>query len=259
MPLPPNIPTRPAPAQPNLPLQTTQLKLSDLQEPGLSTLNNLFSSIQNQITSLIGANGPTPLPSGANMGGAPVQNIGEPQSPADAISKAHAEANYSATALAPQLEAGQNTGLKTYRALNSKQQQESYSNFLEGVLNTAPTANTSTITGTTSGGSAVVSVSAGSHLFVSGNQNSYVQRTDTISLVSGMGVYYYYLSKGSQTLAISQPYAADTQANRTQANQDGTVIVGVATIDGSGLVTNQSAAGATTPATTGNFRLLTRL
>lgn len=249
------------PTQPTFPTQTTQLTLNDLQQEGLPVLNNLLTQMQTQLSSLAGANGPTPLPSGANVQGKPISNVGEPTGPSDAISKSHAEANYSAAALAPQLEAGNNqaTSLKSYRALNSRQQRENYSDFLEGVLNTAPTANTSTISGVLSGGNAVVTVTAGSHLFVSGNSNSYQQRTDTINATLGAGVYYYYLTQGSQTLAISPKFLSDTQANRTQVNQDGTVLVAVATIDNTGLLTNQSAAGATPPATTSNFRLLTRL
>jgi len=206
-----------------------------------------------------GASGPVKQPSGIDVQGSTVTGIAPPKNPTDAVSSAHAEANYSAAALAPQLESGSKSALKSYRALNSKQQRENYTDFLEGALNTSPTTNTSTISGSgVVGGSAVVTVSAGAHLFPSGNVTPYPQRSDTISVASP-AVYYYYLSRGSQTLALSPPFAADTQQSRLAINTDGNVLVAVASVDGSGLVLNESAAGATPPATTGNFRLLTRL
>lgn len=249
----------PPPNQPTTPIIGGQLKLSDLQEPGLPFLNAMLSQIQTQIQALQGAAGPTKLPAGVDVQGSTVTGIAPPKSPTDAVSSAHAEANYSAAALAPKLESGSRTALKTYRALNSKQQRENYTDFLEGALNTAPTTNTSTISGSgVVGGSVVVTVAAGSHLFPSGNVTPYPQRSDTIS-VGTPGVYYYFLSRGSQTLALSPPFTADTQQSRLSINADGTVLIAVASIDGSGLILNESAAGATPPATTGNFRLLTRL
>ncbi len=171
-------------AQPSAqPLQQTQLRLEDLQQPGLPTLNTLISQIQGQLNTLSGALGKTPLPAGADLGGSALTGLGAPTSPTDAVSLAHAQANYSAAAIAPQLESGSPAALKTYRALNSQQQQENYSNFLEGVLNTAPTANTSIIEATPpSGGSVTVTISAGAHLYVSGRQVTYTQRSDTLAL-----------------------------------------------------------------------------
>jgi hypothetical protein len=247
--------------QPTTPILGGQLKLSDLQEEGLPFLNAWKAQIENQVNKLSGATGPTQLPAGVDVKGSTVSNIGEPQSPTDAISKGHAEKNYSAEALAPKLESGSKTALKSYRQLNSKQQRESYSDFLESCMSTAPTTNTSSIAATGPvGGSATVTISAGSHQFVSGNQNSYAQRSDTLSLPSsGQSVYYYYLEKGSQTLAISPPYPQDSQQARLSVNQDGAVLVAVAAINSSGLIAQQSAAGTTPPSSTGNFRLLTRL
>lgn len=177
--------TTPASQQQRPPLQTIQLKKSDLEDPNLGVLNTLLMQIQTQVSQIIGAGGPAHLPAGIDVRGATVKNIGEPTAPGDAVSKLHAERNYSAAALAPQLEAGNNskTSLKTYRALNSKQQRESYSNFLEDVMNTTPTANTSTLSATPpSGGSVTVTISAGYHAFPSGKVDSYGQRSDTLTL-----------------------------------------------------------------------------
>jgi hypothetical protein len=129
-------------------------------------------------------------------------------------------------------------------------------------MSVAPTANTSTISsGSPSSGKVAVTISAGQHLFTSGKIVSYAQRTDSLSLPSGsaQSVYYYYLTVNSQSLAISPAFTEDTQQNRVQVNVDGTVLIAVATLGSGGLVTTQSAAGATPPSTTGNSRILARL
>ena len=98
--------------KPTTPILGGQLKLSDLQEEGLPFLNAWKAQIENQVNKLSGATGPTQLPAGVDVKGSTVSNIGEPQSPTDAISKGHAEKNYSAAALAPKLESGSSSALK---------------------------------------------------------------------------------------------------------------------------------------------------
>ena len=243
------------------PIQATQLKLSDLQQEGLPLLNSLLSQMATAINAQQGASGPVKQPSGIDVQGSTVTGIAPPKNPTDAVSSAHAEAKYSAKALAPKLESGSKTALKSYRQLNSKQQREQYSDFLEACMSTAPTTNSSSISATGPvGGSATVTISAGSHQFVSGNQNPYTQRSDTIAVPgSGQNVYYYSLTTGSQTLALSGPFPQDTQQARLSVNQDGQVLIAVAAINSSGLISQQSAAGSTPPSSTGNYRLLTRL
>lgn len=166
-----------------LPQQISQIKQADLQDPNLGFLNTLLTQMQVQINALSGATGKSPMPSGIDVKGSTVSNIGEPTAPGDAVSKAHAEANYSAAALAPQLDSGSKNSFKGYRSLNSKQQRESYSNFLENIMNTTPTANTSTLSADPpSGGSVAVTISAGYHVFPSGKTVSYGSRTDTLRL-----------------------------------------------------------------------------
>ena len=197
----PNIPTSHPP-----PLQQVQLKQADLEDPNLSFLNNLLTQMQTQISSLVGAGGPTPLPSGVDVKGATVKNIGPPVDDFDAVSKSHAEANYSAAALAPQLEAGNSskTTLKSYRAVNSKVQHESYSNFLENIMNTTPTANTSTLSADApAGGSVSVTISAGYHVFPSGKAVSYGQRTDTLTLPITFAISSIARASGIVTATLS--------------------------------------------------------
>lgn len=323
--------SRPAIPNPTTPFQSVQLKLSDLQEPGLPFLNSLLTQIQQQVNELTGASGKTILSSGVDVSGSTISNVGEPVSPADAISKSHAEANYSAAALAPQLESGGKTSLKTFRALNSKSQQEQFSTFLNRVTNTSPTTNTTIVTaGSPSGGAVTITIPAGYHLFVDGsiipfgtfsatvalpatnpitslarvsgvvtangtfsglsagesiyelgasdpsfdgtfvlltasptvltwNQTGFADATATGGSADTGGAFYFYLKYPSQTLAISGPFPSDTQQNRLAANADGQVLIGVAVVNGGGLVVNQSAAGATLPATTAGNRIVSRL
>lgn len=324
-----------SPPQPTVqPIQFTQLTSEDLKSP--ETLNTIFSQVFRSINQGIGAGGPTPLLSGANVAGKTISGIGEPQSLTDAVSKGHAEANYSAAAIAPQLEQGSGkTGLKSYRAINSKSQQESYSTFLNKTSNVAPTTSDSTITSTTpSGGTVTITVPAGNLFYVDGSQTYYNTFTLTVptpsstnlgsisraagvvtatpaflgsfSLVAGepvfisgvsdisfngsfilvtansgtitwdqpnfadgsssggsvtsSGCYYLYLENPSHTLAVSGPFASDSQQNRLAANNDGQVLVVVAVINSTGLVAAQSAGGATIPIVQNNGnRILGRL
>lgn len=322
------------PSQPTstpLPIQNTQLKLEDLQQPGLPLLNTLLAQIQQQIAALSGSNGKTVLPSGIDVAGSTVSGVGKPQLPSDAISLTHAESNYSAAAIAPQLESGGRFSLKTVRNLNSRAQSESNTTYLNRISNTTPTCNTSIISATApSGGSIDITITAGFHKFPDGSIITYGQFTDTVSVspaqaitslarVSGLvtatgtfsgltagesinesgavdssfdgtfvllsasgttltwsqtglpdatttggsastlGVYHFYLKNPSHQLAVSGPFPIDSQENRLDANVDQQVLICVATVDGGGLVLEQSAAGATPPAQTGNSRLINRL
>ena len=228
-------PAQPVPGQPTTPIISGQFTSADMQDPQLSLFNTWKTSIENQVNALSGTAGKSVLPAGVDVAGSTVTGIGEPTGPADAVSKGHAEANYSASALAPQLESGGQSSLKSYRALNSKAQKESYSNFLEGVLNTSPTANTSIITGAAPvGGSVMVTVSAGTHLFVSGSQASYAQRTDTLALPSSYSISSISRTANVVTAVLSSapPLAvgdAVAVTGVTDTSYDGTfVLTGVA-------------------------------
>jgi len=227
--MPPPIKPAAASAQP---FQQIQLKLEDLAEPGLPTLNSLFQQVFTQMNVQAGALGKTPLPSGADLAGSTLTGLAAPTSPTDAVSLAHAEANYSAAALAPQLETGGGSALKTYRALNSQQQQEQYSSFLNGVLNTAPTANTSIVTATApAGGSVVVTVSAGAHLRVDGSQVTYSQRSDTLALPTSYAISAISRSGNVVTATTS------TASSLTAGSGVSISGVGDASFDGSFLLT----------------------
>jgi hypothetical protein len=230
------------------PIQTTQFKVSDFTEAGLPFFNAQFTQLQNTVNALLGSAGKTQLASGIDVQGSTISSVGEPQSPTDAISKAHAEKNYSAVALAPQLESGAKggAGLKTFRALNSKAQQEMYSTFLNSVMNTSPTCNSSIITGAApSGGTVAVTVSAGYHYYVDNNKiTPYGQRTDTFSLptsysisaISRTGNVVTVTTTTPSGLVPGNPFAI---AGVTDSSYDGT-FVAIAPTSGTTITYNQN-------------------
>jgi len=166
---------------PVVPIQAIQLTENDLKNPGL--LNTYLQSIVQAINQGNGSTGKTVLPAGVDVQGSTVSGVGEPQTPTDAVSKVHAENNYSAAALAPQLEAGGSNTLKSFRALNSKQQQESYSTFLNRVTNTTPTTNSTVVTASApSGGSVTITIPAGFHQFPDGSIIPFGTFADTVAV-----------------------------------------------------------------------------
>jgi len=314
------------------PIQYTQLTADDLKDP--ATFNTIFSQVFTKLNSVLGTTGPAQLANGVDVGGSTISNVGEPQSSTDAISQSHAESNYSASVLQPKLEAGGTHTLRTYRALNSKQQQEKYSTYLTAVSNTAPTTNTTTVQAGAAGGGVVsFTIPAGYHLRVDGSQAPFNTFTATVPIptsqaintitrtaagvvtafgtfiglsagqsilvtgvldptydgtfilasvnpgnlvwnqlgqvaqpgsaggtVTSSGVYYVYLKYPSQNLAISGPFDSDSQQHRLEANIDGQVMIAVVVVDASGVVSTQSAAGATIPIAQNNGnRIVARL
>jgi hypothetical protein len=171
------------------PIQFTPLTKADLDDPNLGFLNQVLTQFANGINAGNGAMGKTVLPSGIDVKGATVSGVGEPQAPTDAVSKGHAEKNYSAAALAPQLEGSGKYSLKTMRRLGDTNQQESSSTYLNLLSNTTPTANTSIVTATPpSGGSVTFTVSAGFHQRMDGTIASYGTFTDTVALPSSQAI-----------------------------------------------------------------------
>jgi hypothetical protein len=181
------------PANPvSLPIQWAPLTASEVSGDPQSianALNQRLTQLFNSASASTGAAGRPTIPSGIDVAGSTVSSIGEPQSPYDAVSKFHAEANYSAAALAPQLEAGGKNGFKGYRSLNSKSQQESYSTFLNRVANTTPTTNSTVVTaGSPSGGNVTITIPAGQQLLMDGSIQTFSTLTFTVALPSSQAI-----------------------------------------------------------------------
>lgn len=110
---------RPAPkAPPPQPIQYSQLTPEDFSDPArVNKLNGMLTQLINAVNAGSGATGRTILPAGIDVQGETISGLGAPKSPSDAVSAAHAESNYGAPTLAPQLDLGGKNTLKGLAAL----------------------------------------------------------------------------------------------------------------------------------------------
>lgn len=188
------LPQRPA-VQAIAPVQFTA---EDMKNPAL--LNTILPQLINAVNSVLGVGGPAKLAGGVDVAGQQVTNLGQPRAETDAVSLAHAEGNYSAAALAPRLEAGGSHTLKTFRALNSKQQSEKFSTFLNQVSNTAPTTNTTIVVADGPvAGTVTVTIPAGYHNRVDGTVQAFGTFVFTVPTPMSFGVTSLLRSAGVVT------------------------------------------------------------
>lgn len=95
------------------PIQFTSLRKEDLTtDGGVASFNQQLSQIVTTLNSLVGAGGPTVLPAGIDVKGAPVTGLPAPTKASDAVSLDHASASYSPAAQQPQLDIGGKHALK---------------------------------------------------------------------------------------------------------------------------------------------------
>src|SRR5208337_4435766 len=188
------------------PLQQVILKKSDFEDESLPLINQQFSNIIQQINNLLGVNGTIRLNNHVDLGGNRIQNVGDAVLPTDAVSQLFGNSKYGPAALAPSFEALGKNVMQTYRRLSDPNQREKYSSFLNQVLNTAPTSNTSAITfGSPGGGTVSATVTAGFHQRVDGSQVPYAARTDTLSLPTAIGITSLTRSGNIVTAVTSSP------------------------------------------------------
>lgn len=161
------------------PVPSVILKKSDLEDESLSLLNQVLANFSQVLNNLIGVNGPIRLGNHLDLGGNRVTNVGDAISPTDAVSHIFASSQYGPAAIAPQLESLSKNVMQTYRRLSDKNQREKYSSFLNALVSTAPSSNTSIVTYDSGSGSATIT--AGHHLRVDGSAVPYTSRTDTLS------------------------------------------------------------------------------
>ena len=171
-----------------LPIQAPIFKESDFQGEGLGFVNQWMTKIAQTLNSLAGHAGPVSFANGINLNGSRISNAGKPLDPSDVVTLDYANEFLSPAAIQPQLEATSANPLQTYRQLNSKMQREKYSSFLNGILNTAPTANTGTLGGVPVGGSVDVTVNAGFHQRVDGSIVPFGSRTDALPLTASFSI-----------------------------------------------------------------------
>jgi len=190
-----------------LTLSAPLFKLADLQDEHLTLFNQWMTAIAQAINAQAGHGGPVKLASSLDLNGNSIINTGPPVKPSDVVTLDYAMKNFSPAAVRPQLESTSKTPLLSYRQLNNQVQRENYSSFLQGVLNTAPTANTSILTATPpAGGSIDVTVSAGFLQHVDGSQVPYASRTDTLPIATSYSITTLSRTAGVVTATLGSTY-----------------------------------------------------
>lgn len=116
--------SRPLPAHAALPIQSQQFTKEQLTDP--SVMNVWYQQVIDELNRLNGTLGPVPQPSGIDMRGQRVSNLGPPKNDGDAISSGHANTQFGAVAQQDQLDIGKPhalRGLSTTFALTQQNQQ----------------------------------------------------------------------------------------------------------------------------------------
>ena len=232
--------------------QATFDKRSFSEEPGLADFNQQWSFVIQALNQLLGNQGPTPLANHLNMTGHRVTGVADPQDPGDAVTLGYAQNNFGPSAVQPSLEILGQQIMQSMRRLNDPTQRELFSSFLNSLMSTGPSTNTSTVTfGSVSSGSIPVTISAGIFKQLDGTTVGYSAFNDTIGLPgSGTDYFYYFLNKGVTTLRRDGPYTSDAWQNRLNASRDGGTILAVVAVNSSGGDSVHSAAGGTDPVVT---------
>lgn len=203
---------------PTTPLRQITLTADDMKSPAM--LNSVLNDYGQLINYLLGHSGPVKIVSSYDFNGNQVKNVGAPRDPADVVSALFASQTYGPAAIRPSLEALGKTVLQTVRRLNDPHQRENYSSFLNGILNTAPTANTSTIIpGSPGGGTVPVTITAGLHQRVDGSVVPYSAFNDTLTLPTSFALTS--LTRTSGVVA-----AVTSVANSLVANQSFSIPLG---------------------------------
>jgi hypothetical protein len=207
------------------------LKKSDLDDESLTLLNQVLANLTKGVNDLSGINGPINLSNHINLGGNRIQNVGAPESPTDAIPNNYASDTYGAKALAPAFNALGKQVMQTYRQLSNPDQREQYSSFLNKILNTAPTSNTSFVDFTPpSGGTITATVTSGLHQRVDGSVVPYAARTDTLTLPTAYTITAIARSAGIVTVTTSVATGLTvgdgfTVSGVADASYDGTFVI----------------------------------
>lgn len=236
-------------------------KKSFAEPSGIADFNQQWSYIIGAVNGLLGYTGPSKFKNSLDVTGNRVQNVADPIHSGDAVSKSYADANYGSKAIQPNIEILGKQILQSTRRLNDPTQRETYSSFLNALMSTAPSTNSSTVNfGSPSGGTISIAISAGIFSQLDGGSTPYTALNDTVTLPGvGNNFYYYYLPKNSAVLQRDGPYGRDSWLNRLNSNRDGKMIIAVAGVTTSGSLPNSSAAGATDPLATGGNHIFGRL
>jgi hypothetical protein len=217
-------PTTPS-TTPTSPLSQIVLHKDDLNDESLSLLNQILTNHNQLINYLLGHAGEISLNNHLNLNGKRIKGVGPATDPTDVVSQSFANSNYGAAALQPAFDALGKNVMQTYRQLSNQNQRERFSSFLNNIVNTSPTTNTSIVVfGAPSGGFVPVTITGGLHQFVDGSQEPYAAFNDSLPLATGYNI------SGSLSRSGGVVSGATTGANALTA---GTTVAIVGSADSS--------------------------
>lgn len=219
-----------------MPVSFREIDLRDLQEPGLTFVNDILNKLAAEVNRLGGNYGSILIQSNIDMGGFRIINLGDAVDSGDGVSKSYADDNYGGSAVRAEMEATGQQVLKTARRLNDSNQREAYSTFLNNTGGVPVYVNDSTVSVAAAGANSDITVTAGTVNFQDGKSTiPFSGVLDTVANPGvGSDVYYYYFDLYRKQVAKIGPYSTDTANNRLQANTDGRVYIGVATVNAGG-------------------------
>jgi len=151
-----------AKTKPIIPIQAPLFRAEDFApENQYQFVNQWATQVTNAANLANGAVGPSVLPAGIDVAGGSVTGLATPKNPTDAVSLGHAEGNYSAPVLGPQLDLGGSSALKGLTGLQIK-------------FNALPASLSKGISGTATLAKLTTLGSNGSLTFVDGIITAYV-------------------------------------------------------------------------------------
>lgn len=204
------------------PVPQVTWKPEDFAEPSLTLFNLQWQNLVQAVNGLQGhAGGPAVVASNLSLSNKNLKDVAPPIDQNDAISKAYADAHYGAAALQPQIESLGKSVVQSMRRLNDTGQRETYSSFLNSLMSTAPTTNTSNVTfGAPGGGTVPVTISAGFYLRVDNSQVPYPAFNDTVSLPATFNLSTLVRTGGivTATTTAANPFNAGDTVNIINAN-----------------------------------------
>lgn len=199
--------------------------------------NQHYLQLTRAINYALGYSGPITFSNDLDLQKNRIKNVGDAKEATDVVTKMVADANYSATALKPQLEANGSNSLSTYKQLNSGTQREQVSSFLNDLLSSPPSASTVFPTLTNSGGNVQVSIPASIFTFADGTTINLQGRTDLLSRPAQYAITSLSVSSGVVT--------CNCAASGLVAGEVATIVPGTnATFAGTFQLTSSTGGGA---------------
>ena len=146
-----------------------------------AALQAWLSQLADTVNTHSGYNGVIATANHLSLSGYRLMDVGSPEASTDAISSGVAEENYSVSALAPQLEAGSSTGLKSMRRVNDKNQREQSSSWLNDLMSSVPSANQVFPVISNVGGEVQVVIPTSLFTFADSSSIQLISRTDLLA------------------------------------------------------------------------------